>query len=123
VANRCENLLLVSGDDVTPFIKMMEAVEAGTVCYETPFIEHASESKAQFHFDTAWKPCLDWLVEQSRNFPQLSFDLSYHEGNCFVCGSYHVKNGEVLSGRIYEEKNEESLKFLKDVFGWDNYPM
>lgn len=122
MANRCENILVVSGENVTPFIELMDNVESGTFCYDKPFVEYDSEDKVQFSFDTAWKPCLEWLIQQSRIHSALTFDLSYHEAGCFMCGTYYVENGEVLCGQHYEEKNEKSLNFLKDVFGFDNYP-
>lgn len=57
-----------------------------------------------YQFDTAWSPPIPVVMEMSRQFPLLSFTLTYDEpGMCFK-GKYKVKAGKVLLDSYIERE-------------------
>jgi len=49
------------------------------------------------HFNTAWYTCKPVVVEMSKRFPQLEFDLRYYEQGMGFHGRMVCKGGEILS--------------------------
>ena len=55
-----------------------------------------------YHFETAWSPVIDLLVEElSPKFPTLKFDYDYEEEQGWG-GNVKFKNGEVLDHSEYD---------------------
>jgi hypothetical protein len=50
-------------------------------------------------FDTAWVPPVPVIIEVSKRFPTLEFDLEYWENGCDFEGVYRVKHGITLMKR------------------------
>lgn len=53
------------------------------------------EGHAQYRFDTAWGPPLDWFLLVTKRYPTLSFCLFYIEEDMDFAGEVVVDNGEV----------------------------
>jgi hypothetical protein len=121
MANRCQNILTISGDNLASFIEMMKAAEAGTIGYEKPFLLSEGDHEISFEYDTAWQPNLEWVKEQSMLANGSTFTLSYLEDMCFQCGQVVFKNGTIERQLEWTEKNDESISFIKETFCWDNY--
>lgn len=53
------------------------------------------ESRLEYQFDTAWSPPLPVVLEASRQFPSLVFELRYEESGEEFHGIYCCKGGTV----------------------------
>jgi hypothetical protein len=49
-----------------------------------------------FQFITAWNPATEGFIEVSKQFPSLTFMLSYREDGCQLMGAYGFRNGEII---------------------------
>jgi|SRR6516225_932373 hypothetical protein len=60
----------------------------------------ACQFEIELCFDTAWTPPIPVVLEASKRFPKLEFDLEYYElDGTFFEGVYQVKNGINLMER------------------------
>ena len=73
------------------------------------------KTSAQIVFDTAWSQPTEWLLNASKIYPNLSFDLDYYEeGNCFI-GHYNIKDGAFEIKDEPEWDSEEGIGLRKDA--------
>lgn len=56
-----------------------------------------STATVVLHFDTAWSPPTPVVLNASRRFPDLTFDLRWYECGMGLQGRYECRGGEVVS--------------------------
>lgn len=78
--------------------------------------EHISDDyeSITMHFDTAWSPCINFVRNVSKMFPDLEFELTYIETGNFFCGIY---TSYFSDGEQYED-NEEGEPILVRIDNW-----
>jgi hypothetical protein len=123
MANRCENLLTVQGEDLKGISTIIKEDRALGYRGELPVVLEELEGTITFAFDSADNPEEKWVLDQIKVYPNLEFVLSYHEGGCFQCGQLTIQNGLKRVDKEWKSKCEEAIAFLEDTFGWDNYPV
>lgn len=65
---------------------------------------HYSElNEAVYDFDTAWSPPTALIHNIAKNFPGITFELSYYESGEVFAGKLIVTNGEVIQDISYND--------------------
>lgn len=59
-----------------------------------------------FSFQTAWCPCVEWLLHVSTLYPDLEFTISYEEGGCCIFGKETIVDGGVIEESHYDSETE-----------------
>lgn len=71
----------------------------------------------EFEFEAAWSAALPVLVELSRQNPKLIIEMKYADEIIGTnCGRFTIKGGEIISGRVYREYNENARRFAERVW-------
>lgn len=65
-------------------------------------------TKAIYHFDTAWSSPFKFVKTVSKQFPELTFEIHYEEMGMMVIGTNQYKNGELIFENNFQEF--ESMK-------------
>ena len=73
---------------------------------------------AEYTFDTAWSPPIEWLEKVARDWAELEFVLVYCELGCAFAGRYTIKGDAIDS---YETRENNFRGFVEEVFGFDPY--
>ena len=63
----------------------------------------SEENQCIVDFDTAWSPPEAFVIEVSRQFPELIFELAFSEGGCCFYGLTAAQNGMELPCSYYSE--------------------
>lgn len=70
------------------------------------------------NFDTAWSPPVEWAINVSKKFPELTFELFYSEGGSGFYGSKTIENGEVtetyIGGSFWKDDIDEEAEDWND---------
>jgi hypothetical protein len=65
------------------------------------------EEYAYFSFDTAWSPPIEWVRAVAPMFPELTFELTYHEGGMGFAGKLCMQGEEVFDDFTVGSDSEE----------------
>jgi len=61
-----------------------------------PKFTEEEESTVIYEFCTAWAPPIEWLTKVSGIYPDVKFELKYHEPNEDFSGIYEIKNNDII---------------------------
>jgi len=69
-----------------------------------------------YEFCTAWAPPIEWLTKVSGIYPDVKFELKYHEPNEDFSGIYEIKDDDIIKqvDGIYGEFFGEPIENLYD---------
>lgn len=82
---------------------------------ETPVVD---EETGSLHFDTAWSMPEPIFMELSRQYPELTFDVSWADEDIgYNVGNREFRNGEIVSEYIPEFGTEEAEEMTFDIKG------
>lgn len=79
-------------------------------------VSNQSDTKIEFHFDTAWSPGYPVYEKYAELFPELSFTIYYIDEGMGFGGTWEAYDGEG-----YEHDADDLRTFSQDVFGWEPY--
>jgi hypothetical protein len=84
--------------------------------------EQYSNDDAVIEFDTAWSTPYSLLVNLSKMFPQITFEVEYADEDFgYNVGRYVLLNGEVTEQNIPDGGSQEALEMAMDIKGDEEY--
>jgi hypothetical protein len=84
--------------------------------------EQYSNDDAVIEFDTAWSTPYSLLVNLSKMFPQITFEVEYADEDFgYNVGRYVLLNGEVTEQNIPDGGTQEAIEMATDIKGDDEY--
>lgn len=95
------------------------SISVGEILPEMNDTNTIVDYKCEVQFDTAWSTPVPVLIQLSKMFPTLSFEIKFADediGN--NCGIYTLVNGQEIS--LWEPTGNEAVKFAKEIKGWDD---
>jgi hypothetical protein len=102
MANWCHNTLKISGEDkdLVAFIERVKDDDTLDILYQEDdgfgCDPEFTDGKLICHFDTKWCPPVEWVEGIAKEFPELTFDLSYSERLMCIYGK-RVFNGNTIT--------------------------
>ncbi len=79
------------------------------------------EGYVSFNFETAWAPPVEALATISKNYPDLSFDLTYDEPGADYCGKATFQDGMQSDQQYsYSENFNSQLNFSMEEAKFEN---
>ncbi len=80
---------------------------------DTYILDDADEF-ISIQYNTAWAPNMEWVRYVAKQFPQLTFTLSFEEPGCSFCGVYEVTgDDEDLCEGDLEYRDEDSGRLVE----------
>jgi hypothetical protein len=84
--------------------------------------EQYSDDANVIEFDTAWSTPYSLLVNLSKMFPQVTFEVEYADEDFgYNVGRYVLLNGEIEEENIPDGGTQEALEMAMDIKGDDEY--
>jgi hypothetical protein len=84
--------------------------------------EQYSNDDAVIEFDTAWSTPYSLLVNLSKMFPQISFEVEYADEDFgYNVGRYVLLDGETIEQNIPDGGTQEAIEMAMDIKGDDEY--
>ena len=77
------------------------------------------ENKISYCFETAWSPCVPFVIAVSKKFPDLNFSLSYCEMGIGFAGQIVLINGEIASEIEYDSTDSGYEDFIYNGLGYE----
>ena len=81
-----------------------------------------SNDDAVIEFDTAWSTPYSLLVNLSKMFPQITFEVEYADEDFgYNVGKYILLNGETIDQNIPDGGSQEAIEMAMDIKGDEEY--
>ena len=88
---------------------------------DVEYVNKDDKEESIYAFGSAWSPPLEWLNKVSSDFPDLIFEIRYHEDGCAFGGIIVFQGGDAIEVNQSEPGGENYRKFMKEFFEYDPY--
>lgn len=71
--------------------------DTGTIITQDRILEEVGLRMVEMYFTTPWGPPVDGFIQISKTFPELTFNLAFHEDGMGFCGGSQICGGALIS--------------------------